>query len=324
MKKNFYTIIFLVAIVFLPSLTFAQVEVAKRVALTASPENPAPGETVNLSVSSSEVPVDLATIEWFVDGKSMKKGVGMKTFSFVAGSNGKSNTVSVRITPQSGAVVEQSMTFSPADMDLIWEAVGAYVPPFYKGKTLPIKQGQVKVVAIPVVRDSKGVMLKPSNFAYAWRKDGQSIEGQSGFGQSDFTFVNQMLETTNRIDISATNGAKGVQGSLSMNYFEPELLFYESDNQTGVQYQNALQSGFRPKFSNIAIALEPYFLPKAWRTDLNTTVEWKLNGQKVNPKDKGNLIVNIDKSAGSFTVGALYKETKKLFRNYSKSVTIAP
>lgn len=308
----------------LPAFASAQVEVGKRITLSASPQNPSPGETVNLSVTSSELSVDLAEIEWSVDGKSIKKGLGLRTFTFIAGGNGKSNTVSVRVTPQNGTPVNQSITFSPADMDIIWEARGAYVPPFYKGKTLPIKQGQVKVVAIPVVRNSNGSMLKPADFAYSWRKDGQSIVGQSGYGKSGFSFVNQMLETTNRIDVSATNGTKGVQGSLVMSYFEPELIFYESDNQTGVQYQTALQNGFRPEFSNIAISLEPYFLPTSWRTDTNTTVEWKLNNQKTTPKNRGDLVININKSLGSFTVNTTYNESRKLFRTYSKTLTISP
>ena len=324
MKKNFYTIIFLIAIVLLPSLAFAQVEVGKRVTLSASPQNPSPGEMVNLSVSSSELNVDLASIEWFVDGKSVKKGAGVKSFSFTAGSNGKSNTVSVSVTPKNGTPVDQSITFSPVDMDIIWEAQGAYVPPFYKGKTLPIKQGQVKVVAVPVVRNSNGSMLKPSDFAYAWRKEGQGIDGQSGLGKSSFIFTNQMLETSNRVDVSATNGAKSVQGSLNMTYFEPELLFYESDNQTGTQYQRSLQNGFRPAFSSVALSFEPYFLPKGWRTDPNTTVEWTLNGQNAVSKDRQSLSVNATTQTGTFTVGVKYHEMKKLFRDFSKSLTITP
>lgn len=322
--KDFLKIFIVAVFVFLPFLTFAQVEVGRRVNLSASPQNPTPGESVTLSVSSSEVDVDLSTIDWMVDGKSVKKGKGLRTFTFTAPANGKTSTVSVRVSPLSGKPINESITFSPADMDIIWEAENAYTPPFYKGKTLPLKQGQVKIVAIPNVRSKSGVMLKPADFAFNWKKDGQNMQGQSGFGKASFSYVSQLLEDTNRIDVSASNGLKQVSGSMIISYFEPEILFYEVDTLLGPKYQNALRDGIRPLKSQLALIAEPYFLPSTWKTDSGITFDWKLNNQKTSTKNKNMLTVNASGQTSSFNVNVTYNETKKLFRKFSKNLVVNP
>lgn len=325
MRGRILTTLAIVLFALSPFLVSAQsMSIAQRVFLSASPQNPAPGETVTMSVSSSEINIDLSMVDWSVDGKSIKKGMGQKTFSFTAPGNGKSTTVTVRVTPNGGSGVEETMTFSPADIDIIWEAEGAYVPPFYKGKTLPIKQGGVKIVAMPNVRTSTGSMQKPSDFAFSWKKDGQNMPGNSGFGKQSFTYINQMLEDTNRIDVSAATGTKRVEGGVIISYFEPKLLMYESDALIGTKYQAAIPSMYRSKGAQLALILEPYFLPRSWKTDSGTTVSWKLNGQDVNAKDRQSFSVNTSGEKGAFTLTATYNEAKKLFRTFSKSITVTP
>lgn len=319
------TIVAVAAISLLPYFVSAQAPaIGQRMALTASPTNPSPGQSVSLTVSSSEIDINLSNIEWSVDGKSLQKGTGLKTFSATAPANGKSLTVSVRVTPRNGTPIDASTTFSPADMDLIWEATDSYVPPFYKGKALPVKQSAVKVVAIPNVRTAAGAMVKPSDFSFAWKKDGQNMQGSSGFGVSSFSYINQILQDTNRVDVAASTFGKSVDGGIVVPYFEPKLLFYTSDSLTGTKHQSALQNGYRSTGAQLSIVLEPYFLPKRWRTDPNTTLVWKLNGQAVNAKDRQNLSVNTSGETGSFTVTAAYNETKRLFRSFTKTLTVTP
>lgn len=319
------TIVAVAAISLSPYFVLAQAPViGQRVTLTASPSNPSPGEAVSLTVSSSEIDINLSLIEWSVDGKPAQKGTGLRAFSTTAPANGATKTVSVRVTQRNGTPVDASTSFSPADMDLIWEAEDSYVPPFYKGKALPIKQGAVKIVAIPIIRTSGGSIVKPSDFSFAWKKDGQNMQGSSGFGVSSFSYINQILQDTNRFDVAASTFGKSVDGGIVVSYFEPKLLMYPSDSLTGVKHQSALQNGFRPTGAQLSVVLEPYFLPERWRTDPHTTLVWKLNGQAVNAKDRQNLSVNTSGETGSFTVTAAYNETKRLFRSFTKTLTVTP
>ncbi len=323
-NRDFYKIFFVAVLVLLPFFSYAQVQVGRRITLVASPQSPGPGESVVITVSSSEINIDLSNIEWSVDGKSAQKGKGMRNFSFTAPGNGKSSTVSVKVSPPTGTTANESITFSPADMDIIWEAENAYTPPFYKGKTLPLKQGQVKIVAIPNVRSQSGNMMKPSEFAFSWKKDGQNMQGQSGFGKTSFSYMSQLLEETNRIDVLASNGLKQVGGGIIISYFEPDFVFYEVDTLLGPKYQSALRDGFRPEKSQLTLVAEPYFLPANWQIDPGTTFEWKVNNQKVGPKTKNTLAVNAASQTSSFNVSVTYNEAKKLFRKFSETISINP
>ncbi len=324
MKKDIFTIFFAAVLVLSPFFASAQTDIGRRIILSATPTNPGPNESVNLTVSSSEVNVNLANIEWSVDGKSVKKGVGMKTFAFTTGANGNSNTVNVRVTPESGTPIEESMNFAPSDIDIIWEAQNSYVPPFYKGKAFPVTQSGVKIVAMPNVKTTSGKMVDPSDFAYVWRKDGLNMQGQSGYGKQSLTYMNQLLENTNRVDVSASNGVKKVDDGIIISYSEPEFLFYEVDSFTGAKYQKALQDGFRPAKQQLSLVVEPYFLPTDWRTEAGIKLEWKLGNQAVASKNKNSLVINTGTQPATFNINLIYNESKKLFRSFTESLTVNP
>ena len=59
----------------------------------------------------------------------------MTTFTFTAGSLGKTQKVTVNGVENDGTSITQSISVMPASIDLIWQA-HSYTPPFYKGKAL--------------------------------------------------------------------------------------------------------------------------------------------------------------------------------------------
>lgn len=318
--RNIFKIIFAASIIFSGALCFAFGEAT--FSITQSPENPNPGENVFLSVSAFEFDVDLAQIVWSVDGKTKDTGQGHKNFSIIAPAGGQSNVVDVKIIPQNGQAIEKSVTISSGGVDLIWETVDGYAPPFYEGKILPIKQSQVRVVAIPNVKSGANSYAKSSSFVYNWKKDGTNVPSVSGFGKDSLVFANQILDTSNRIDVAATDGVKKVNGSIVITPFSPEILFYENNPDIGVLYQTALQNTISINKSKIGIVAEPFFLNKFFKKDSDTTLDWEVNQQKVNPIEKNSIIISADKSGAGFSLSAKYNETKKLFRNFADTINI--
>lgn len=292
------------------------------VSLSVSPTNPSPNETVQVSVSALEFNIDLSKISWSVNDKEVKSGVGEKSLSLEAPANGKSTVVAVTVTPPGSLPIEKSLTISPGDIDLIYEVIDGYAPPFYKGKVLPIKQSSVRVVAIPNVKSSTGSVSPSSGFVYTWRKDSENQASQSGFGKDSIFFVNQILDTSNRIDVSASNGLKKVDGSIIVTPFAPEIIFYEDDSDTGVKYQRALQSNLSMKAGRLAIVAEPYYLLKQFKGNSDTVIDWTVNNQKFTAQQKNEIILNTANQTGSMSIGASYNETKRLFRNFAKNISV--
>lgn len=288
-----------------------------------SPEHPAPNQPVHLSVSALEFNMDLSTISWTVDGKLKDSGLGKKSISLVAPANGLSTTVLIKVIPNIGGAVQNTITISSGELDLIWEATDSYVPPFYRGKALPISQGSVKVAAIPNMKSAAGASKPASAFAYTWRKDGKNMPATGGFGKSSFNFTNQILDKQNRIEVSVTDGTKTASSSITVTPFVPEILFYEDYSLTGVQYQNALgavhEISDRPR---VTIVAEPYFLSKNFKTNNDIKGTWTLNGQAAETSKKNTLAINTSGTTGAVAVYFAYDDIRKLFRDFTGSVNL--
>lgn len=295
---------------------------ALSVDISMSPESPVPNEMVFLSVSALEFNMDLSNISWSVDEKLKESGVGKKSISVVAPANGKSVKVSVKVIPNIGGILESSVVISPAGLDILWEATDSYVPPFYRGKALPISQGEVRVVAIPNIKTTSGA-IKPSNsFVYTWRKDGKNVPNASGLGKSSFGFANQLLDKQNRIEVSATDGTKSAAGAVTMTPFVPEIVFYEELTLEGVQYERALSQMHPVTEPRITIVAEPYFLSRNFKKNLDIKTVWRLNNQEAKAAQKNTMVINTSNTEGQVAVSFTYDDIRKLFRDFSKTITL--
>ncbi len=320
MKKfNSLKILIATLVFFTPLFSFAQFgpeAVSGSIDLTLLPANPGPNQSVMASVSSLEFNIDLAKISWSLGTKVLKSGQGVKSVSFTSPGAGKSEILSVVVTPTGRSPITTSIAVAPGGtVDLIFEAVDGYTPPFYRGKTLPIKQSAIKVVAMPVVKSSNGTFAKPSTFAYTWNKDGTNAGGQSGLGKNSIVFGNQILENSNRLEVSATNGLETVKGFITVVPFTPEIIFYEYDQSRGMgQYSKVFKTNTSIDQPRLTIVAEPYFLMKDWATNKDVTFNWMLNNQSAKAGEKNTLGI-ITTTKGQVDVAVTYDETQRLFRN---------
>lgn len=320
-KYSALTTILITAFFLNPVFSSAQ-NVADTINITTSPSSPAAGQTVMASVDALEFNINLANIVWSLDGKVMKSGQGEKTFAFKAPLAGKSTNLSVTVTPPGKSPISRNVDISVGgSMDIIWEAVDGYTPPFYRGKTLPIKQSAIKVVAMPNVKSSNGIPLKASTFAYTWRKDGSNVMGQSGLGKNSMVFINQILEQTNRVEVSATNGLETINSSIIVAPFTPDILFYEYDQLTlSPKYQKAFAASNTIAQPRMTLVAEPYFLARDWKTNNGVVLDWNINGQVAKAIEKNQIGIITTNSTSDITVE--YNEAQKLFRNFREGIKI--
>src|SRR3989304_7885141 len=122
-----------------------------------TPPNPAPYENTTITLKSYVYNLDSVMISWSLNSKTAASGVGKKSFSATAPAAGGDTSIVATISLPDGTI-ESKITLKPSVMVLLWQANDSYVPPFYRGKALPTPDSEVKIVAIPAIRTSSGLV----------------------------------------------------------------------------------------------------------------------------------------------------------------------
>ncbi|MEZ4103115.1 MAG: hypothetical protein R3B55_00905 [Candidatus Paceibacterota bacterium] len=281
--------------------------------------NPYPdvGDIISVSVSSFEIPVERSEVSWFKDGKFEKKGIGLKSFSFPVGENGNTIRVSVK---ESSKTTEQSIKINPSSMDILWEVVGGYEPPFYKGKVSPIKGSRIKVVAIPQIKNEKGYVLNSGNFVYSWKKDGSSFGGQSGYGQNSFLYAPDILDRENRIEVSASSLSRSLAKSLTISPTSSEIHFYEYSASAGPFYNKAIKNNQNFNTKKIGIIAEPYFIFTKSIKDPLLQTGWKINNLSVNTDIPNIAIINVADNVNTVDLNFKTDNKAQLLQENSRTI----
>ena len=273
-----FVVILLIAGVFLPSKTFAVSP--SSILVKMAPENPAPNENTVITLSSYVSDLDSVLISWLVDGKSVISGIGKKSFSINAPASGGENTVTARIALPDGEI-EQTITLRPAAVLLLWQAGDSYVPPFYKGKALPTPDSQIKIVAMPEIKNGTG-FVDPKNMVYAWKQDYTNNQNASGYGKNSFTYVNDYLENSSNVSVvaSTVDQKYSSEASINVGTTDAKILFYKNDASLGTIWEQALSDGYKIDGDAI-IEAAPYFIsPQDIRIPTLTWV-WSINDNMV-------------------------------------------
>ncbi len=189
------------------------------IAITLIPENPKPGQQVTAQAESFGTSLSESTITWTYDGKTLAKGVGETVVTFFAPTTSIATTLSVTAVGATGTA-QTSVRIWPASLDLIWEAVDAYTPPFYKGKALLPINGTAKVVAIPH-------SSAPKNITYKWEHNDQALSLQSGTNKNALTFTADPLDSTDTVTVSAQGGTFSSRTTVQIPTRTPSVIAYK-------------------------------------------------------------------------------------------------
>jgi len=249
--------------------------------VNVSPENPAPLENVDITLKSYVNNLDIVLISWSINGKNISSGIGKKSFSLNAPNAGGETTVIATISLPDGAT-NTKIIIKPLAMVLLTQALDSYVPPFYKGKALPSPDSLVKVVALPEVKSGSN-FINPKNMTYVWKKDYTNNQDGSGYGKNSFTYINDYLENSNNIEVTArtTDQKYSSTESIDIKITKPKIVFYKNDANLGTIWEQALTNGYKI-LSEEVIEAAPYFIsPKDIRIP-TLTWDWFINNETVN------------------------------------------
>jgi len=288
------------------------------------PENPAPNESVSITLSSYVNDLNSVSISWTVSGKTVLSGIGKTTFSLTApGIGGETDVVAAVALPD--GLTNTTIVVKPTEMVLLWQADDSYVPPFYRGKALPTPDSEVKVVAIPEIKNSSQ-MVDPANLVYAWKQDYTNNVDGSGYGKDSFIYVNDYLDSSNDIEVTAStiDQQNSAEASLDINTYQPKIVFYKNDPDLGTIWGQALSDGYKIQYQEIVQAA-PYFIsPKDIRIPF-LTFNWSINDNPITVPDYSKNLMPLKVPTGTSGTSTLKLEidnTEKIFETVTKEINL--
>ncbi len=268
----------------------------------ATPESPKSFETITFKLKSFTIDLNRAVISWTVNGKTALSGIGKTSFSFQSGKAGTSYNVDIFVKDKDLGTLTKRLSFRSGEVDLLWEAVGSYVPPFYKGKALPSSQGTVKLVAVPNLF-SGGKKLSPDELVYRWKRNDKyrDLNNESGYGKKSVSVRGDLIKRGETIEVEASsldNGAGGT-GSVSFSYEEPFILFYEDRPAEGVRYGRAIDGEFNLANRESTILAAPYFFSAKSRESGILSYSWRVGDKSVSGNDESKSLLTLREEGGA-------------------------
>lgn len=259
--------------------SFADVEI------DIMPKFPEPYQQVDIEAISYSVALDTRTVTWYVNNQEYQKGVGKKSISIRMGGPGSTTNVRISVDVGTSDPVVKSIELKPNVIDLLWEAIDSYVPPFYKGKALPAAEGAIRVTAIPSGSSTLNGMV------FTWLRNNEVSQSDSGFGRNSLSLRNTIFDTVSRVGVRvlSPDGRYQAEKSLSIARGEPFLRF--GVYKPGSMPRFATTNGFLDAPSgNFELRVEPFFLSsRNGYSGLN--YKWIVSGEDyVNQEKKTNSI----------------------------------
>ncbi len=281
------------------------------------PEFPAPNESVTISIQSYVIDLNSTSISWAVDGKDVVKGYGVKMIQFRAKNIGQETRIKV-IVDGPDRPLEKTYVFQPSTLDMIWEAVDSYAPPFYKGKTLPVYESVVKIAAIPDIRTATGTQPKDSDIVYTWKHENKAVQDQSGYGKSGLLIKKNRLRSDEAVDVSVAtrDGSARMGGRIRVPTFLPQIVITAAPYEALANLKNV----FNANSGEVSLTATPYFFTAKKRSDVPYV--WQIGGQKVTNKTDSTLRIRKNEDVSSTTITASAESPSNFFESASGSATI--
>ncbi len=271
-----------IAFVLLAPLAHAQTGLERELSLTLSPEYPAPGDTVQLSIETFALDLNRSVVVWYVNDTEIARGVGIAESSIQVGAAGTETTVKVVAEDEAGILGSASATIRPSQVDLLWEAA-AYAPPFYKGRTLPGSDSPIRAQALARFRTTNGTLVPESNIIYTWYRNGSVAT--SGRGKSAVTLPGPGLfgSDTIRVTLASVDGSFTGAASTRITSTDPFAMLYENHPLFGILFHRSLEAGANTLETEQKVTAIPYFSNILTPLDPSLNYEWEVNGERIQP-----------------------------------------
>jgi len=301
-------------------VTFAQTD--GDISLTLKPENPGPNSRVTATIQSFSVDLNKAKISWLINGKEIATGTGKMNFDFTTGQSNTKTNLEIQIETTDNVKINKKIALDGGEVNLLMSAADSFVPPFYRGRSLPARESQIKVVAMPNVK-SGTKNLKQEDFVYSWTRNLNFA--QSGFNKSFFIFKQGILDNFEKISVNIDSVKDGLKASkeISIAPTAPKIVFYEKDPVRGVNYNKALNQGLRLSKKETIIVASPYFFSSKNIKKSDLSFKWSMNDNLIPDITTNELPIQIGQPGGTTKIGVEIESKSRLYQTLKASFVVS-
>lgn len=288
--------------------------ISSDISIDTIPNNPAPGSTVTLTATSYSMDLSQADISWIYNNITVAEGVGKSTISVVAPASGGTGVVTVSASG-SGTNASSSVILRPGSIDLLWEAVDSYTPPFYKGKALLPVNGLIKYTAI-------GSATAPKNLSYVWSRNSSALPESSGYGKSSLIIKHNELNPIESVTVTASTGTFSGTGTVRLSPLTTPTAIVYKNQQGYVDYSNGYTKTIPFTQSGMVVHIEPYFfsVPHTILGDLVFDVT--VDGQTVNRSIANEIGLSRPTTSGQSSLGVGISTAAQSLQHLQKTFTL--
>lgn len=256
--------------------------IQEQISVDINPEIPDPGEVFVISIESFSSNLSAANIIWQVDGVTVLNGQGIKQVQLTAPAAGKRMVVKYIIQKIGGGTISDTLSFNPAEVDIIYEAQ-TYTPPFYKGRSIFTSESVINFVAIPNFIDSSGRKLDEDGLIFTWKIDYQPVLQVSGPGKNTFPFQSSLIQRPMIIGVEVESPTTNLlaETEILIELSDPQILLYENNPLLGTVFEQAVSGNFMLDRQEIDFKAVPYFFSVNHPGDFDLGYEWFINGSKI-------------------------------------------
>ncbi len=323
--KLLLSTLFILSIFYIGSKTFAANEIVLQesdISADIAPNNPQPYQDVTVSLTSYSTDLNKAMIKWQNGSNIVLSGYGKKTYSFKTLGPNTITILDISIeSPDSVNAISKRVVINPSEVDLIWEGINSYTPPFYRGKSFPSSEGMIKVVAIPntnTIKQNKG------SVTYNWKSNDNTVLPASGYNKDSYVFKNSELNDGEKITVvvESLGGNYSATNTIKIPITKPEVIFYKKSPTDGVLYNQAITNDTFISEEEVSLVAEPYFLDiKGNEGDF--AYSWKINGKDIDtPSKKTELTIRPASRGGYATIDVLFNNLNTLYQHVSGKIKI--
>ena len=255
-----------------------------------NPHIPRANEKVSISIQSFRVDLNRADIAWFVNGDLVNSGTGLRSFSFTTGPRGTVSLIEIVMKPLGGIAFTKTLRIAPADVDIVWQT-DAYVPPFYKGKTLYTYGTPITFVALPSFIQTDGSSLAASNLVYKWYTDTDTVfDTQSGYGKNTLSFDDaSFLPRHVEVDVSSIDNTFKAHTAIDVSAESTQILLYQNNPLLGILFNTSAQN-LSLVSNEITLTATPYFFNTSLRENPSMNYLWSINGSPIAEQDNNSSV----------------------------------
>lgn len=273
--------------------------------LTIDPSYPRPYQIVTVTPDSNLIDLSASTVTFTVNGKVVQTGTGSESANVAVGGPGSITNITVTAT-NNGQKYTKSISIHPADVALIVEPTST-IHPFYEGASLIGSEGRVRIIAVPDLRNSRGVQIPAESLVYSWKIGDQILQSSSGIGRSVLTASAPVRYRNATITLTVSSQDSGVVGQASVYVapIDPLMRIYQNDPLLGPLFDTALPNSITLNGSEDTYRAVPYYFTSI------PSLTWQVNGTPsqtgqditVRPSGNGQGTAILDVSGSSGTLG---------------------